>query len=43
MVSGGIALLFLLIAVLLIILFTAKFNMNAFVVLVTIAFFMDWL
>ncbi|WP_020614749.1 GntP family permease [Sediminispirochaeta bajacaliforniensis] len=39
MVSGGIALLFLLIAVLLIILFTAKFNMNAFVVLVTIAFF----
>ncbi len=38
MVSGGIALLFLLVAVLLIILFTAKFKMNAFVVLISIAF-----
>lgn len=38
MVSGGIALLFLLIAVVVIILLTAKFNMNAFVVLIAVAF-----
>ena len=38
MVSGSIALIFLLIAVLIIILLTAKFNMNAFVVLVGVAF-----
>ena len=38
MVSGGIALLFLLLAVILIIVLTAKFKMNAFVVLVVVAF-----
>ncbi len=38
MVSGGIALLFLLFAVALIILMTARYNMNAFVVLVSVAF-----
>jgi GntP family gluconate:H+ symporter len=38
MVSGGIALLFLLIAVVLIIFFTARFNVNAFIVLITISF-----
>jgi len=38
MVSGGLALLFLLVAVFLIILLTAKFKMNAFVVLVGVAF-----
>ncbi len=38
MVSGGIALLFLLIAVLLIIFLTARYKMNAFVVLISIAF-----
>ncbi len=39
MVSGGIALLFLLVAVLLIILLTARYKMNAFVVLILVAFF----
>ncbi len=38
MVSGGIALLFLLLAVLLIIVLTAKYKMNAFVVLIGVAF-----
>ncbi len=38
MVSGGIALLFLLIAVILIIVLTAKVKMNAFVVLIVVAF-----
>ena len=38
MVSGGIALLFLVAAVALIILMTAKFKMNAFVVLISVAF-----
>ncbi len=38
MVSGGLALLFLLVAVALIILMTARYNMNAFVVLITVAF-----
>ncbi len=38
MVSGGIALLFLLIAVILIIFVTARFNVNAFIVLISISF-----
>ncbi len=38
MVSGGLALLFLLVAVILIIVFTAKFKLNAFIVLVSVAF-----
>lgn len=38
MVSGGVALLYLLIAVVLIILLTAKYKMNAFVVLISVAF-----
>ena len=38
MVSGGIALLFLLVAVILIVFFTARFNVNAFIVLISISF-----
>ncbi len=34
MVSGGLALIFLVIAVILIIVMTAKLNMNAFIVLI---------
>lgn len=38
MVSGGVAVIFLLVAVVLIIFFTARFNVNAFIVLITISF-----